>query len=165
MAGGTSAAAPIAAGIFTLLNGERLARGQPPMGFLNPWLCVHPCHMRPIVMPPGFLEVLTLHVACCHVAYAAACTHRQVARCRWLRHRCVASQWARVATHCIPFRYSTVALHPEILKDVRAGDNSGGNRLLPTYALPRCTAQSCCPLLVLSRAKAVPIRRSSERRL
>ena len=58
MAGGTSAAAPIAAGIFTLLNGERMARGQPPMGFLNPWLCANrnansmanaqPCKRAPI---------------------------------------------------------------------------------------------------------------------
>ena len=140
MAGGTSAAAPIAAGIFTLLNGERLARGQPPMGFLNPWLCVHAsmqqatCNMR---QASGFLGSRCM-LQCCtlHVAYAAACAHRQFAHCTGGcdSDRCVASQWARVATHSLSFRYSTVALHPEILKDVRAGDNSGGNRLLPTYS-------------------------------
>lgn len=67
MAGGTSASAPIFAGIVTLLNGERLSAGRPPMGFLNPWL------------------------------------------------------------------YSTAAANPDIVQDVRVGDNSGGNRLLPTY--------------------------------
>lgn len=36
--GGTSAAAPVIAGIVGLLNDARLRRGQPTMGFLNPWL-------------------------------------------------------------------------------------------------------------------------------
>lgn len=36
--GGTSAAAPIVAGMIGLLNDARLRAGNPPMGFLNPWL-------------------------------------------------------------------------------------------------------------------------------
>jgi len=36
--GGTSAATPAAAGVFTLLNDALIAAGRPPMGFLNPWL-------------------------------------------------------------------------------------------------------------------------------
>jgi tripeptidyl-peptidase-1 len=36
--GGTSAAAPIAASVFALLNDALIAAGKPPMGFINPWL-------------------------------------------------------------------------------------------------------------------------------
>ena len=36
--GGTSAAAPVVAGIIALLNDVRLKAGQPTMGFINPWL-------------------------------------------------------------------------------------------------------------------------------
>ncbi|KAJ8468605.1 hypothetical protein ONZ45_g17192 [Pleurotus djamor] len=36
--GGTSAAAPVVAGIVALLNDYQLSRGKPPLGFLNPWL-------------------------------------------------------------------------------------------------------------------------------
>lgn len=36
--GGTSAASPVVAGIVALLNAARKAQGQPPLGFLNPWL-------------------------------------------------------------------------------------------------------------------------------
>ncbi|KAK3935476.1 subtilisin-like protein [Diplogelasinospora grovesii] len=36
--GGTSAAAPVVAGIIGLLNDARLRAGQPVMGFINPWL-------------------------------------------------------------------------------------------------------------------------------
>ena len=35
---GTSASAPIFAGIVALLNDIRLNRGQPRLGFMNPWL-------------------------------------------------------------------------------------------------------------------------------
>ena len=35
---GTSAAAPVFAGIIAVLNAERVAAGMPPLGFLNPWL-------------------------------------------------------------------------------------------------------------------------------
>lgn len=35
---GTSAACPVAAGVFARLNGLRLAAGKSPMGFLNPWI-------------------------------------------------------------------------------------------------------------------------------
>ncbi|CAG8295795.1 unnamed protein product [Penicillium olsonii] len=36
--GGTSASAPVLAGIISRLNSARLAQGKPRMGFLNPWL-------------------------------------------------------------------------------------------------------------------------------
>ena len=36
--GGTSASAPIVAAIIGLLNDLRLSRGEPTLGFLNPWL-------------------------------------------------------------------------------------------------------------------------------
>jgi tripeptidyl-peptidase-1 len=36
--GGTSAASPVWAGVIALLNAARKAQGQPPLGFLNPWL-------------------------------------------------------------------------------------------------------------------------------
>ncbi|KAF1842301.1 tripeptidyl-peptidase 1 precursor [Cucurbitaria berberidis CBS 394.84] len=35
---GTSASAPLTAGIFTLVNDALIASGQPTLGFLNPWL-------------------------------------------------------------------------------------------------------------------------------
>ncbi|KAF2100953.1 tripeptidyl-peptidase-like protein [Rhizodiscina lignyota] len=35
---GTSAAAPVFAGIVALLNGARMSAGKPPLGFLNPWI-------------------------------------------------------------------------------------------------------------------------------
>lgn len=40
--GGTSASAPIFAGIVTLLNEARLAVGKGPLGFLNPIFYAHP---------------------------------------------------------------------------------------------------------------------------
>ncbi|KAF2674710.1 tripeptidyl peptidase SED3 [Microthyrium microscopicum] len=36
--GGTSASAPVIAGIVALLNAKRLQDGQPTLGFLNPWI-------------------------------------------------------------------------------------------------------------------------------
>jgi len=39
---GTSAACPVVAGIFALLNGLRLAAGKPAMGFLNPFIYQNP---------------------------------------------------------------------------------------------------------------------------
>jgi len=40
--GGTSAACPVASGIFARLNGLRLAKGGKPLGFLNPFLYANP---------------------------------------------------------------------------------------------------------------------------
>ncbi|MCJ1462751.1 vesicle formation at the endoplasmic reticulum [Pseudocyphellaria aurata] len=37
-AGGTSASAPVFAGIVSLLNGARISSGRPPLGFLNPFI-------------------------------------------------------------------------------------------------------------------------------
>jgi len=39
---GTSAACPVAAGVFAKLNGLRLAAGKPPLGFLNPFIYKNP---------------------------------------------------------------------------------------------------------------------------
>ena len=39
---GTSASAPIFASIITLINGERIAAGKPPIGFLNTVIYEHP---------------------------------------------------------------------------------------------------------------------------
>jgi len=36
--GGTSASAPVVAGMVGLLNDARLRSGRPAMGFINPWL-------------------------------------------------------------------------------------------------------------------------------
>jgi tripeptidyl-peptidase-1 len=41
-AGGTSASAPVVAGIFARLNGLRLASGRPTLGFVNPLIYLHP---------------------------------------------------------------------------------------------------------------------------
>lgn len=41
-AGGTSASTPMVAGIVTLLNELRIAKGKGPIGFLNPTLYAHP---------------------------------------------------------------------------------------------------------------------------
>jgi tripeptidyl-peptidase-1 len=38
MTGGTSAAAPVVAGLIGLINDARLRAGKPVMGFINPWL-------------------------------------------------------------------------------------------------------------------------------
>jgi len=39
---GTSAACPVAAGVFALLNGVRLSKGKKPLGFLNPFIYQNP---------------------------------------------------------------------------------------------------------------------------
>lgn len=39
---GTSAACPVVAGVFALLNGERLKAGKSPLGFLNPFIYQNP---------------------------------------------------------------------------------------------------------------------------
>merc|ERR1711924_301798 len=39
---GTSASCPVVAGVFARLNGLRLAKGMPPMGFLNPFIYQNP---------------------------------------------------------------------------------------------------------------------------
>ena len=36
--GGTSASAPAFAALVSLLNEDRLQKGHPPLGFLNPWM-------------------------------------------------------------------------------------------------------------------------------
>ena len=38
---GTSCASPTFASIIALINGLRVQSGQPPLGFLNPWLYIH----------------------------------------------------------------------------------------------------------------------------
>merc|ERR1712072_450813 len=39
---GTSAASPVAAGVFARLNGLRLTAGKSPLGFLNPFIYKNP---------------------------------------------------------------------------------------------------------------------------
>ncbi|KAJ5780513.1 Peptidase S8/S53 subtilisin/kexin/sedolisin [Penicillium paradoxum] len=41
LVGGTSASAPVMAGVVSRLNAARLAQNKPRMGFLNPWLYSH----------------------------------------------------------------------------------------------------------------------------
>ena len=36
--GGTSAAAPVVAGIFSLINNELIRRGHSPLGFIKPFI-------------------------------------------------------------------------------------------------------------------------------
>merc|ERR1719238_2364074 len=40
--GGTSAACPVASGLFARLNAARAAKGMPNMGFLNPFIYQNP---------------------------------------------------------------------------------------------------------------------------
>jgi tripeptidyl-peptidase-1 len=47
---GTSAAAPVVAGIFAKLNGIRLAAGKPPLGFLNPFIYQYPEAFNDVVV-------------------------------------------------------------------------------------------------------------------
>ena len=47
--GGTSASAPMFAGLVSLLNDARLKAGKPRMGFLNPFLYAHPDAFHDIV--------------------------------------------------------------------------------------------------------------------
>lgn len=48
--GGTSASAPIFAGIVTLLNEARIAAGKGPIGFLNPTLYANPSAFNDITI-------------------------------------------------------------------------------------------------------------------
>jgi len=45
---GTSASTPAVAGIFGLLNDQRLAKGMPPLGFVNPFIYANPHAFRDI---------------------------------------------------------------------------------------------------------------------
>jgi tripeptidyl-peptidase-1 len=45
---GTSASTPVVAGVFALLNDQRLAAGMPPLGFLNPFIYANPHAFRDI---------------------------------------------------------------------------------------------------------------------
>ncbi|KAK4097063.1 subtilisin-like protein [Parathielavia hyrcaniae] len=53
LVGGTSAAAPVVAGMVALLNAARRAQGRPPMGFLNPWLYNNSAAFRDITLGAG----------------------------------------------------------------------------------------------------------------
>ncbi|EME26136.1 Physarolisin [Galdieria sulphuraria] len=50
--GGTSISAPMFASMVSMLNYERLSRGMPPMGFINPFL-----YYAAEVMPEAFLDI------------------------------------------------------------------------------------------------------------
>jgi len=47
---GTSAAIPVAAGVFARLNGLRLAAGKKPMGFLNPFIYQNPSGFQDVTV-------------------------------------------------------------------------------------------------------------------
>lgn len=61
--GGTSAAAPAAAGIFSLLNDARLRKGLPSLGFINPrYVCVV-VHVAPSVGSPQNASCVCVYVS------------------------------------------------------------------------------------------------------
>jgi tripeptidyl-peptidase-1 len=47
---GTSASAPVVAGVFARLNGLRLAAGLPPLGFLNPFIYRNPSGFQDVTV-------------------------------------------------------------------------------------------------------------------
>ena len=51
--GGTSASCPVVAGTVALLNAARKAQGQPPLGFLNPWLYANAAGFSDVVSGYG----------------------------------------------------------------------------------------------------------------
>ncbi|KAL2257617.1 hypothetical protein VTK26DRAFT_9405 [Humicola hyalothermophila] len=51
--GGTSASCPVVAGAVALLNAARKAQGQPPLGFLNPWLYANAAAFTDVVSGYG----------------------------------------------------------------------------------------------------------------
>jgi tripeptidyl-peptidase-1 len=46
--GGTSASSPIFASVIALVNDRLLAAGNPPLGFLNPWLYQNPSALNDV---------------------------------------------------------------------------------------------------------------------
>lgn len=66
--GGTSASAPITAGMISLLNNERLAAGKPTLGFLNPWI-----YQTAVAVPNAFFDVVegSNPYTCCPGFYCA----------------------------------------------------------------------------------------------
>lgn len=70
---GTSASAPVIAAMVSLLNDQRLARGLPPMGFINPFL-----YAAQSSHPNAFFDVITGSTGCsssglcCPYAFSAA---------------------------------------------------------------------------------------------
>ena len=48
--GGTSASAPLFAGLISLLNEARIQKGGKPMGFLNPWIYQHGAAFTDVTM-------------------------------------------------------------------------------------------------------------------
>ncbi|KAJ6784142.1 hypothetical protein PWT90_04172 [Aphanocladium album] len=56
---GTSASAPIFAGVVALLNDARMAQGKPPLGFLNPWI-------YSVGLEGGFVDVVNGRTTGCN---------------------------------------------------------------------------------------------------
>merc|ERR1712039_323815 len=52
--GGTSASAPMFAGLVSLLNEARVAKNMPAMGYINPWLYEHPHILTDITRGDNF---------------------------------------------------------------------------------------------------------------
>jgi len=65
---GTSASAPIFAGIVTLLNDHRLRHNMPPLGFLNPLL-----YTIASEMPEAFYDVTVGYNRCGAIEFTPAC--------------------------------------------------------------------------------------------
>ena len=70
---GTSASAPIFAGIITLLNDARLNSGKPPLGFLNPLLyglyASNPDCYKDIIVGHNRCGSLGWYPVCCPYGY------------------------------------------------------------------------------------------------
>merc|ERR1739845_213383 len=52
--GGTSASAPMFAGLVSLLNEERLAKGKPAMGHMNPWIYQNEAAFKDVTLGHNF---------------------------------------------------------------------------------------------------------------
>jgi tripeptidyl-peptidase-1 len=62
--GGTSISAPMFAAMVSMLNYERLSRGMPPMGFINPFL-----YYAAEVMPEAFIDITIGNNRCTEFGY------------------------------------------------------------------------------------------------
>lgn len=66
---GTSAAAPIWAGILSIINAHQMNKGRPPVGFVNPLLY----HMA-VKWPSAFVDITKGRISCGESCRAYAAT-------------------------------------------------------------------------------------------
>jgi hypothetical protein len=73
---GTSASAPVFAGVISLLNDARIGAGKTPLGFLNPLLynlsATHPDAFYDVSVGANRCGVIDFSPNCCDSAYQAA---------------------------------------------------------------------------------------------